>query len=86
MGFFSNIFRKREPVAPSDHPFPDLYTFELKFDEAIRTEINQQVYIPMDTLAKEKWDYLRNKYWQLIIPITHEYHVGHDFQPIDSMC
>ncbi|MCE7040085.1 HIRAN domain-containing protein [Dyadobacter sp. CY312] len=79
MGFFSNLFKVKEPVAPPGHPFPELYPFELKCDAAIQNKKNAQMQLPIDLLTKEKWDYLSSKYWQLQIPVTHEFHKSHDF-------
>jgi hypothetical protein len=76
MGFFSNLFKK---TPPSGHPFPDLYDLELKISDAIKKKINLNVKLDSQGLTREKWEYLKSKFPQLDIPVTHEFNSMHGF-------
>lgn len=79
MGFFSKLAKILEPSAPANHPFPDLYLFELKVEASIKNKKNGNFQLPMELLNQEKWDYLSSKYRQLSVPITCEFHTSHKF-------
>lgn len=74
MGFFSKLFKKQ---APAGHPFPDMYDLELKIENAIKRKVNITMQLESQGLTREKWDYLKNKFPQIDIPVTHEFNTMH---------
>lgn len=62
----------------NNHPYPELIPFEVKIDRAIAEKKNLNIDLTEIGLTQEKWEYLKKKYNQLELPITHRFNENHE--------